>query len=569
MLTAALGRAAGAAAQAAPLGAGWRRCHSRHPALRAAPAAARAALQRQQRSSLDVTPVEAEERKREEQMEQKEQRTDREAFEREQREQRDDARRERAIERKAERDRRQPSGIVKYARVGSTKMTTETVLSPDNELLVDQLRQYAELQRRRGNTEVHHYYTVRANGVIDHIRKFAAPIRTSDEFRKLKFKFIPAAIKQDVADRIEEIRIHGSIAELEEDPAITARKLFQQLPGLMHKADDFVAAGYRTIQDIVDSPEYRTWSVEQQHEVQHYEDLRVRVSIFEAIVLHMLCRDHLAEWDPKIMISDTASVRRREQWAREHEVRFLLSHPNKTAEEGPAYFRQCVEQLLQRVNGAHEWEKWLEGSTSVMLKARVPPVYTQTRWRRLILRWVPYEEWVPQLIEATGHQRFVDRFRDRAKEKGWNITPTAAFDPDGNRVVVENEEKLFERIGEKYVTPWDRTEQGPQLQRRNNQFQYKDGEIKEKPRAQRLRHQRPRRPSYHQMLKIKQEIEAQLDKNFTFPITYFHGGFDPTLIPERLQIDVKNPPSPPNWSQVILGGRKPQIPPPEKLKEGF
>jgi len=340
------------------------------------------------------------------------------------------------------------------------------------------------------------------------------------------------------------------------------------MPGLSHRADEFVAAGYRTIQDLMKCDEWETWSFEQQREVEYYEDLRVRCSLFEAIVMHMLIHDTLSEFDPKIKTADTMSVRRREQWNREHEIRILITHPRKNGEEGLKFFKECVETVLQKVNGANEWDKWLEGSSSVLLKARIPSVYERTRWRRLILRWVPFDEWVPQLIETTGHQRFVDRLKDRAADKGWKITPTQILDPEGQTVVVETEEQLFEKLGEKFVAPWDRTEQGPQLSRRNNTYQYKDGEIKEKPRAQRLRHQRPRRPSYHQMLKLKQEIDAQLDKSYTFPITYFHDGFDPTLVPERLEIDAANPP--PNWSQTMLGGKAVAASPPEqKLSTQF
>ena len=134
-------------------------------------------------------------------------------------------------------------GGVKYERMESTKMNETDLLCPDNEHLLQSLKKYADLQRRRGNVELAHAYTVNANGILDNVRKFVLKIRTTEDAKRLRMRFIPSSARNDFVERVAELSTYGNIAELDEDPAITSRKLFQSVPGLSHMADDFVMKG--------------------------------------------------------------------------------------------------------------------------------------------------------------------------------------------------------------------------------------------------------------------------------------------------------------------------------------
>eukprot|EP00755_Sulcionema_specki_P016943 Sspe_Gene.10747::Locus_3602_Transcript_1_1_Confidence_1.000_Length_1446::g.10747::m.10747 len=388
---------------------------------------------------------------------------------------------------------------VHFKRTESTKMGPKDVLCPENSDLVSLLRDYAELQRRRGNVEDHHWLTAMAHGAIDHIRKADFPVKSTEDVKRLRLRFLPVSVVKDLTEKVVEFGMYSTIAELEEDSAITARRLFTQLPGLSHRADEFVVKGLRSIRDVMKQPEYRSWSLEQQRQIEYFEHLQCPIPLQEAVLLHMLLADHLHEFDKSFIISETDSVRRREMWRREREVKFLITnHSIGTIDEGRQAFKKVVQALLERVNGAHEWKVWSEGFDSVHLLGRIPCVYTTTKWRQIYLRWVPSNEWVPQLLHETGHARFLKRLTDRASDRRWELQPTKIVNPEGRTVVFRTEEEFFDAIGEPFVAPWDRTEHGPQIHRRNNTYRFKDGQIQEKPRAQRLRNQRPRRLPYHQ-----------------------------------------------------------------------
>ncbi|KAJ9435453.1 putative DNA polymerase beta-like, partial [Diplonema papillatum] len=276
---------------------------------------------------------------------------------------------------------------------------------------------YADLQRRRGNIEIAEAYTLPAAGIIDNLRKCCLPIRSADEVKHLRLRFLSGPSKMDLKEKVEEVHLHGNIAELEEDPAITARKLFLNIPGLIHLADDFVLKGYRNLDDLLKSKEAASWTSQQYREVKYFEHLKSRIATQEAVLFEMLLKDHLSEWNRDVVVSETGSVRRRELWARTQDVRFIVTHPSISSGESSAFFKEVVKHVLQTVNGASDWETWLEGAHSVMLKARIPQVFNRTTWRRLTLRWVPFDEWVPQLIDATGHSRFTEKLAGRMADK--------------------------------------------------------------------------------------------------------------------------------------------------------
>ncbi|KAJ9448269.1 putative DNA polymerase beta-like, partial [Diplonema papillatum] len=119
----------------------------------------------------------------------------------------------------------------------------------------------------------------------------------------------------------------------------------------------------------------------------------------------------------------------------------------------------------------------------------------------------------------------------------WKLTPTAIYNPNNELVVVQSEQELFRLIDEPYIPPWDRTEQGPQLNRRNNEFQFVAGEYKEKPRAHRVRNYKGRRPSYHELLKQREASAPQTNKDFDFRLTHFENGFDRQELQQRLHND--------------------------------
>eukprot|EP01061_Rhynchopus_euleeides_P026348 TRINITY_DN4309_c0_g4_i1.p1 TRINITY_DN4309_c0_g4~~TRINITY_DN4309_c0_g4_i1.p1 ORF type:complete len:519 (+),score=166.89 TRINITY_DN4309_c0_g4_i1:191-1558(+) len=425
-------------------------------------------------------------------------------------------------------------GGVKYERMESTKLGPTDMLCPENGDLIDTLVKYADLQRRRGNIELADAYTANANGVIDNVRKFVAPVKTVAEGKRLRLRFIPHSARTDFLERLTEVSSFGTIAELAEDPAITARKLFQTVPGLMHLADDFVLKGHRSIADLLASPEAAQWSEQQLRELRHYEDFRSKVTCQEGVLFSMLVRDYIHDWNRDILFAETGSVRRRELWARENGVRVVISHPDVKAEASQQFLQELCDHLKAKVNGGADWEVWHEGSSSVLLKARIPPVFSATKWRKLVIRFVPHDEWVPQLIDATGHNFFVEKLRARMEEKGWSLTPTSIMNPDRETVVFRTEEELFERIEEPFIPPFDRTEQGPQLSRRNNQFTYQGGEYKEKPRAHRVRNRRGARPTYHELLRRKEAGTVKVDPDFNFSKTHFENGFDTAAYRDRL-----------------------------------
>eukprot|EP01059_Diplonema_ambulator_P013282 TRINITY_DN23811_c0_g1_i1.p1 TRINITY_DN23811_c0_g1~~TRINITY_DN23811_c0_g1_i1.p1 ORF type:complete len:504 (+),score=100.11 TRINITY_DN23811_c0_g1_i1:57-1514(+) len=425
-------------------------------------------------------------------------------------------------------------GGVRYERGSSTKMRKGDVLCPDNRKLVEVLERYAKLQLARGNIDLADAYTMPAAGIIDNIRRYAAPITSSDEIKNLKLKFIINTAKTDLKDRLEELQLHGDIAELHEDPAVTARKLFATVPGLQHLADDFVLKGHRSIKDLISSREAGGWSEQQLRELQYYNDLRSKITCQEAVLMGMLLKDHLSDWNRDILIEETGTVRRRELWARESEMRFLITHPTLPQAEHASFFKEIVTMLMRTVNGGGQWEIWVQGGNSVILKARIPPVFSETRWRKVALVWVPYEEWVPKLLEYTGHERFTEKLAERAREKGWRLTPTAIYNQTGDVQVFDTEEAFFKALDEPFVPSWDRTEQGPQLNRRNNDFTFVGGEYKEKPRAHRVRNHKGRRPSFHELLRRRTVMNTQVDKNFNFELTNFENGFDKHAMDSRL-----------------------------------
>ena len=423
---------------------------------------------------------------------------------------------------------------VNFVRNESTKMNENSVLCPENESLVKTLKEYADLQRRRGNIELYEGYVLPAGGIIDIIRKQVAPV--TPEGKGLRLRFVPNACRQDYSQRLKDLKRIGYLTDLDEDPAITSRKLFQSIPGLMHKADEFVMRGYRTLDDLLSSPEAKDWSPQQHREVKYFEHFRSRVQCQESVLMYLLLQDHLHEFDRDIQFSETGSVRRRELWAREQDIRFILTKEGISSENGMHHLQKVVNHLLLSVNGGQDWEIWHQGHNSVILKARIPTIFAETRWRKLYLRWVDYSEWVPQLLETTGHSVFIERFTDRVKEKNWNITPTAIYSPSNDLQVFKSEEDLFKAVGEPYIPPWDRTEQGPQLNRRNNDYSFIAGEYREKPRAHRAKSYRGRRLTYHELLQKKESASSSpaVKQDFDFKYSLFKDGFSSSDMKNRV-----------------------------------
>lgn len=306
------------------------------------------------------------------------------------------------------------------------------------------------------------------------LRKQPNRITTQEEAQALP------EIGDRLAAKIEEIVWTNQLQRLENakmERTDQSLNTFVQIYGVgFQQASKWVQQGYRTIQDLLASPNVKL-TTNQRIGVEHYEDFKLRMPRTETEQLGDIVRRALLKVDPRFQIMIGGSYRRGD--ADSGDIDLIITKPDATAD----YLRQVVLEktvpYLEKigfltaglaVTSRDDGSKWhgacqlpLDPSNVSTSKLNDPKT-NRNPWRRIDLLLVPWDELGAAMIYFTGNDIFNRSMRLLARKKGMRLNQRGLYKDvmrrgaeklnEGTRISGNDEKEIFESLG----VPW----RGPQ-----------------------------------------------------------------------------------------------------------
>ncbi|ETN46155.1 uncharacterized protein HMPREF1541_00339 [Cyphellophora europaea CBS 101466] len=272
-------------------------------------------------------------------------------------------------------------------------------------------------------------------------------------------------IGKSIAEKIEEIVHKGSLGRLNQaisDPSYQTLNLFLGIYHVGHpQAAAWVAAGYRTLQQLLESAELTS---NQKTGIEHYDDFRQRIPRDEVRRHGLVVGEALKNIDPALEFVIGGSYRRGNKdsgdidilitkeggelgYLRTIIMETLIPHLKKTG--------FIVAELASGHRSDNEvTSKWMGASCLPDVKI----------WRRLDLLFVPWAEMGAALCYWTGNAYYNRSLRLLAGQKGMRLNQHGLFKnamrgpgrvkiTEGELVVSHSEKEIHAALGVTYRPP--------------------------------------------------------------------------------------------------------------------
>ena len=298
-----------------------------------------------------------------------------------------------------------------------------------------------------------HWRTIAYRKAISCLKKQSMKITTKEEAMRLPF------IGARLAKKIEEIVLTNKLRRLDNALDDPAHKILQNFMGIygvgLVQASRWVSSGYKTIEDLQARVKL---SDNQKIGIAHYEDFLDRVPRAEVEQHGEFVISALREIDSTFQVTIMGSYRRGAKTS--GDIDLMITKPGANIEVIRTVVLDCLVPLLMKrdflkvglaTTHRDTGSKW-HGCSSLP---------GSSRWRRVDLLLVPWNEIGAALIYFTGNDLFNRSIRLLASKQGMRLNQHGLYKnvmrgrdrvkvTEGELVEGQSEKKIFEILG----VPW-------------------------------------------------------------------------------------------------------------------
>ncbi|BFZ60179.1 hypothetical protein YB2330_001202 [Saitoella coloradoensis] len=281
---------------------------------------------------------------------------------------------------------------------------------------------------------------------ITSLKKEKTFIATAEQASKLP------GVGTRIAEKIEEIVATGRLQRLEstDNTDDNAKRLLAGIYGVGPvQAQKWVQAGIKTLQDVLDrgKPTY-----DQKVGIKYYDELSEKMPRWEAAAISRLVIDEARAIDPELELHTMGSFRRGAEKC--GDVDIIITKPNVQIPELRGVLTKLTKNLRIRKVITHDLAVAhdTDGSKWMGIAKRTDP---DAKHRRLDILLVPWKELGAALLYFTGNDIFNRSIRLLAKKRGMRLNQHGLF-RDGELIVSETEEQIFDALGVPFRPPHER-----------------------------------------------------------------------------------------------------------------
>ncbi len=264
-------------------------------------------------------------------------------------------------------------------------------------------------------------------------------------------------IGQGIADRIDEVISTNTLDEFKlYETSISKNEvmhLFMSITGVGDKrANDWYEAGHRTIEDI--SREIGNGSLSTTHHInmglKYYEDMKERIPRNEIDKMKVKLGKILKKIDRECVFEICGSYRRGQESS--GDIDMIVSNPRFIRNIGEQhYLRRIVEECVgNKLIVDHLTEN---GDKKYMGFCRLNG---RSKVRRIDIRVIDYESYWAGILYFTGNKEFNIKIRNRAIEKGYSLNEYGLTNNNGEKILLNSEDEIFELLEIPYKSPIER-----------------------------------------------------------------------------------------------------------------
>lgn len=296
-----------------------------------------------------------------------------------------------------------------------------------NTELIEILESLKRLRASQGETGKAYGYAL----AIQAIQAYPHPIISDQEAVRIP------GVNPSISREIDQFLSTGSLPDLDE--ATEKDRVIQLFMSVEKvgpvKAEKWYQAGYRTLEEIPASAATNA----QRIGLRLHSELTQKIPRAEISQYQELLHQY---FDPlQIQFQICGSYRRGKAESGDMDVLVIdQDSPDK----------QTMKRIL-------EWPYLTDvlagGSKKVLGVCRLPGPHLH---RRIDFELVQSWEYPFALIYFTGPASFIVEMRDYCRSRGYRLNEKSLFDPEGQAILVDSEEELFQILGLQYLTPEER-----------------------------------------------------------------------------------------------------------------
>ena len=200
--------------------------------------------------------------------------------------------------------------------------------------------------------------------------------------------------------------------------------------------------------------------------LKYFNDIEQRIPRAEIQVMEKLLKDYCYKIDRQLVVTICGSYRRGLLTSGDMDV--LISHPNITSKinQNPMFLRTLVRNLTQ--TGFLVDHLTTIGDTKYMGICKVNPSNPHSLGRRIDIRFVSWDCYIPAILYFTGSKDLNTKMRTEALKKGYTINEYGVYKLDkikvngknkrvkGEKKVMNTEREIFDFLGMSYLEPTQR-----------------------------------------------------------------------------------------------------------------
>ena len=284
-------------------------------------------------------------------------------------------------------------------------------------------------------------------------------------------KKLLVGVGDGVAKRIDEFLSTGTLAELNSSSSQDERSHsimeLMQITGIgevkatqLH--DEY---GIKSVMDLLQKYKSKQIGVAKNQLTAHiavgltyYADLQERIPWEEVNQLRQLFESTIHRYDSSLMTEVCGSYRRKTTTC--GDIDLLICNPlllEDTDVEKHSQLESLVKFLTQE--GLLVGHLTEHGKTKYMGVCKIPHK-TNSKGRRIDIRFVSRQAWASAILYFTGSGKFNKLMRYKANERGYTISEYGIFEYingiKGEKIIVRNEHDIFNLLNFVYLTPEER-----------------------------------------------------------------------------------------------------------------
>lgn len=331
---------------------------------------------------------------------------------------------------------------------------TNKLLIEQFELLAKQIKKDIDFSSGK-KQKIHMFRLKSINNVINIIKKFPKTIKNAEDLADIE------GIGKGTLARVDEILTTGKLSEIKwttkDDEYQKYIEDLIEVFGIGRKYAFKLLNDYK-IKSVAElKKKYENGEIELPENIakglKYLEKIKEQIPRVEIDDVHNFLLNELMKIDIHLFGTVCGSYRRLQETS--NDVDFILIHPNYQKKEDNIkvnYLQVFVNQLISK-----GFLKESFTGTDVPTKYMGVFKWKNNPYRRIDIRFIPYQSYYYAILYFTGSKDFNKKMRLIAINNGYTLNEYGLYDEYGKTHNVKSEKEIFDLLEMEYLTPDKRT----------------------------------------------------------------------------------------------------------------